>query len=113
MNSTQYLLKRNLWEPNNIWLNDGQIEYFSNGAYIEGKFIHKFFNGDKLKEAGERYKKQVNEMVTNKEFAVITTCLDNIIDRSVLEKNYTEDSTYKIKTDTNGIFTVTLWVPRE
>ena len=112
MNSTQYMLSRNLWEPKNIWFNDGQIEYFSNGAYLEGRFIHNIFNGDKLKEAGTNYKKRVNEMVANKEFAAVTTCLDSIIDENILQNNYQKDSTYNIKTDTNGIFKLTLWLPK-
>lgn len=113
MNSTQYMLRRDLWEPENIWFNDGQIEYFTNGSYQEGSFIHNFFNGDKLKKTGEKYKKQINDMVAKKDFAVITTCIDNIIERKNLETNYIKDSVYKIKTDTNGIFEVTLWLPKE
>lgn len=113
MNSTQYMLKRDLWEPENILFNDGQIEYFTNGSYQEGSFIHNLFNGDKLKKTGEKYKKQINDMVAKKEFAVITTCIDNIIERKNLETNYIKDSVYNIKTDTNGIFEVTLWLPKE
>lgn len=109
MNSTQYLLNRDIWEPSDIYFNDGQIEYF-NGDYPD-IFINEFFYDEEIGSAAAEYVDRINCMVENKEFGVITTCLDNIIMQDILENNYSVYKTYKIKTDTNGIYDVTLWLP--
>ena len=56
---------------------------------------------------------EVNALISNKEFGIITTCIDSLIDETVLEENYYSCDTYAIKTDTNGIYEVTVWLPRE
>lgn len=111
MNSTQYMLNRNIWESEDIWFNDGQIEYF-NQTYPDIALLNKFFYNEEIENAAKSYVAEVNTMIQNKEFGLITTCSDNIVDGSLLEQNYYNSGTIGIKTDVNGIFEVTVWLPK-
>ena len=52
-------------------------------------------------------------MVANREFGVVATSVENIIDMDVLEENYEEYETVRIETATNICYPVTVWLPRE
>lgn len=112
MNATMYMLNNDIWESDDIWFDDGQIEFF-NGDYPDSSFLNIFFCGQEIEKAAREYVAEVNTMVANKDFGVIVTCIDNIINKDVLSANYVEYTTMGVKTDTNGIFYVTVWIPSE
>ncbi len=111
INSTQYMLNRDIWESDDIWFNDGQIEYFIS-EYPDSSFINKFFYNEEIEKAAKEYAAEVNAMVQEKEFGLITTCIDYVINQSILEQNYLKIDTIKIKTDTNGPVDVSVWIPK-
>ena len=110
MNATQYLLNEDLWEPDEIYFNDGQIEYF-NGNYLEGSIINNLFYDEEIKNAAAGYVSRVNNLLADKEFGLVATCIDSIIDKETLERNYYIYNNYSIKTETNGCLEVTVWLP--
>ncbi len=113
MAATGYLVQNNLWESENVWFNDGQIEYFDyeNDA---SSFMNNIFYVEETKKAARDYKNEVNRMIENKEFSVITTCLDELINMEILEDNYEIIGSYEIRTNAMmGTFTVTAWKPKE
>jgi hypothetical protein len=114
MNSTQYLLNEDVWEPDNVYFNDGQVEYFAEEfPSLDNFLINAFFYEEEVKNAAVTYRKKVNEMVKNKEFALITTCLDQyFIDMEQLEQNYDAYGTFNIKTYTDTR-EVTVWSPKK
>ena len=113
MGSTQFMLNRELWESDNIWFSDGMNEYF-NVECPESSLLNDLFYAEELIEAGQRYRAEVNDMVANKEFDIIAiNDAEGIIDMDVLEQNYQLYRSYLIKTDSNGIFDVDVWIPVE
>ena len=52
-------------------------------------------------------------MVEAKEFGLITTCAYSVIDKKILGDNYYIEETYGVKTDVNGCFEVSIWLPKE
>ena len=112
MNSTQYMLNRDLWETGNIWFNDGQIEYFVGDMY-NNPVADRIFYSEEISNAANTYVDEVNSMIANREFCLVATCRDEIIDMEALEANYYVSGTYWIKTDTNGSCEVKVWLPIE
>lgn len=110
MNSTQYLLNRDIWEADNIWFNDGQIEYFVGDMY-NNPVADRLFYSEEISVAANDYVDQVNSMIGNREFCLVATCRDEIIDMDLLEANYYVSGVYWIKTDTNGSCEVKVWLP--
>lgn len=112
MNSTQYMLNNDIWEPDDVWFNDGQIEYL-NEDYPDNPILDFLFYGKEIETVAREYVNEVNAMVANKDFGIIVTCLDCVIDKNVLSENYVEYTMLGVRTDTNGIYDVTVWIPSE
>ena len=112
LNATPYLINRNMWEPeSNVYFNDGQTEYFIGN--LPDLPINTLFYEEEISEAANHYAERVNNMVANREFGVVATSVENIIDMDVLEDNYEEYETVRIETATNICYPVTVWLPRE
>lgn len=113
MGSTQFMLNREVWESDNIWFSDGMNEYF-NVECPESSLLNDLFYAEELIEAGQRYRAEVNDMVANKEFDIIAiNDAEGIIDMDNLEQNYELYRSFLIKTDSNGVFDVDVWIPAE
>ena len=111
MAANSYLLNRDIWEADDIWVNDGQIEYFYLGDYPDNAFLDRIFYRNEIEQAAVSYVDEVNRMTADKEFGLIATCCDRIIDTDTLASNYHITGEYLIMTDTNGYVTVTVWLP--
>lgn len=111
LTSLAYMLNRDMWESENIWINDGQIEFFDDVYEADG-FIGSLFYDEEIVQVSQDYVDQVNEMVSNKEFDVVVTCAECIIDSDNLARHYREEGVYLIMTDTNGYVAVIVWTPR-
>ena len=112
INSAQYLMNFDLWEENNIDFNDGHFDNIQN-IQTENQIINEFFYTDIIYKSMQDYKNRVNQSVANKEYSLITTSIENIMDLELLNKNYYPYKTYGIKTEANGmVYDVTLWLPR-
>lgn len=112
MNSTQYLLENNLWEPENIFFNDGHMEFFARD-FTDNALINRFFYNEEITKAADNYEKKVNQMIANKEFALVAVCGDLVVNGQILQQYYYPAATYPIKNETNGIFDVVVWLPIE
>lgn len=112
MNSTQYLLQNDLWEPENIYYNDGHMEFFARD-FTDNPFINRFFYHEEITKAAQNYVSKVNQMIINKEFALVTVCGDLVVDGQILQQYYYPVGTYPIRNETNGVFDVVVWLPIE
>ena len=111
INSTQYMLNRDIWEDKNIWFNDGQIQYFY--EKYPDNWLGKFFYAELIQKEAEEYVSEVNKMIKNKEFKIVTTCIDEIVDQDALIENYNKVYEIPMMTDTNYSFEVVVWLPKE
>ena len=112
MSSMSYMLNRDMWESDNIWFDDGQIEYFNEVEPVDG-FLGTIFYDEEVADAAHDYVEEVNEMVRNQEFGVVCTFYRGIIDRDLLIEYYDEGETFLIMTDTNGYTGITTWTPKQ
>ena len=115
MNSTQYMLKRDMWESNNICFDDGHIEYFLQHLNEEyNSILDNFLYMKNIKSALLEYITKVNESIKNKDFSIVTTLeIENgIINKNLLKENYYPFASYEMQTIINGIFNVTIWLPK-
>ena len=113
INSAQYLINNDIWEPDSIDFNDGKIEYF-NIQYPDNPLYDIIFHPAEIQTAANNYAKRVNDNVSSRQYSLITTCIDNIIDMDLLGQNYHQYKTYPVKTEANGKrYEVTLWLPNE
>ena len=112
MSSMTYMLNRDMWESDNIWFDDGQIEYFNDVEPVDG-FLGTIFYDEEVADAAHAYVDEVNEMVRNQEFDVVCTFYRGIIDRDLLIEYYDEGETFLIMTDTNGYTGITTWTPKQ
>jgi len=112
MLANSYSMNRDMWEDENIWTNDGQIEYFYLGEYSDNETINSLFYRDEIENAADNYVEELNTMVSNKEFGVVTTCCERVIDMDLLAENYYVYNHYLLLTDTNGFVDVYVWLPR-
>ena len=113
MLANSYSMNRNMWEDDHVWTNDGQIEYFYLGEYSDNDSINALFYRDIIENAADNYVEEVNSMVSNKEFGVVTTCCERVLDMDLLAENYYVYNHYLLLTDTNGFVDVYVWLPRE
>ncbi len=113
MNTTQYMINRNLWDPDNIWFNDGQIKFIDRD--IDNEIVNKYFYGEYIENAGKNYKKEVYEMIKNKEFGIIALCFMDYtyIDKDFLNEYYYPAKEYMVSSLNSGGAEVTVWYPRE
>ena len=112
MMANAYSLNRNIWEDDSIWTNDGQIEYFYLGEYSDNETLNSLFYGDIIEKAADDYVAEVNEMIGNREFGLVTTCCERVADMDLLAQNYYVYDHYLILTDTNDFVEVYVWLPR-
>ncbi len=112
MNSTQYMAARDLWEPENIYFNDGHMEFFHR-QFTDNELINRFFYNEEITAASDRYVQEMNEMVKQRRFGLVAVCGDLVIDGRNLDQYYTCIGTYPIKNETNGSFDVMVWVPKD
>lgn len=85
INSAQYLMNFDLWEENNIDFNDGHFDNIQN-IQTENQIINEFFYTDIIYKSMQDYKNRVNQSVANKEYSLITTSIENIMDLELLNK---------------------------
>lgn len=111
MNATWYLLNENLWETENIYFDDGHLEYF-NVDYPENVLLNSIFYDEEIESATNDYVERVNDLMKSKEFGIIAICGCAILDADALQENYYIYATYSIKTDVNGYFDVDIWLPK-
>ncbi len=112
MNATQYLVKEDLWEPENIYFNDGHMEFFDRD-FTDNALINRFFYNEEITKTADDYVEKVNQMIRNKEFGMVAVCGDLVVDGAVLEQYYYPCGSYPIKNETNGSFDVVVWLPME
>ena len=112
MLANSYSMNRDIWEDDLIWTNDGQIEYFYLGEYSDNDTINALFYRDIIENAADNYVEEVNTMVSNKEFGVVTTCCERVLDMDLLADNYYVYNHYLLLTDTNEFVDVYVWLPR-
>ena len=112
LNSTQYLVERNLWEPENIFFNDGHMEFFDRD-FTDNALINRFFYNEEITKAADSYVNRVNQMIANKEFGLVAVCGDLVVDGQILQQYYYPAGTYPIRNETNGVFDVVVWLPIE
>ena len=111
LNSTQYIISNDLWDHAGIDFNDGQIGYFIKD-YPQNEWLKALFFSDEIESAAKAYVNRVNQKTADQQYSLITTCLDSLINPEILRANYYPFKTYGIKTEANGIYDVTLWLPR-
>lgn len=112
MNSTQFLVSEDLWEPENIYFNDGHMEFFDRD-FTENQLINRFFYNEEITKTADDYVAKVNEMIRDKKFGMVAVCGDLVVDGAVLEQYYYPCGTYPIKNETNGSFDVVVWLPKK
>ncbi len=112
MGATGWLLKTGIEEPENVYFNDGHIEYFNTDTRGGAWIIRALFNGkEEIGKIAKEYVADVNQKVAGKEFSVITLEIDAIVDRSLLEMNYELEGTYWLKNDT-AAWETEVWIPK-
>ena len=99
MSSMSYMLNRDMWESDNIWFDDGQIEYFNEVEPVDG-FLGTIFYDEEVADAAHDY-------------VVVCSFYRGIIDRDLLIEYYDEGETFLIMTDTNGYTGITTWTPKQ
>ncbi len=111
--ATGWILKEGLTEPENIWFNDGHVEFFNTNTAGGPSFINYIFYGKEyLGRIAENYARKVNEKISRKEFSVITLEVDALVDRQMLIQNYDLQGSYKMKTD-NLTFNTEVWLRKK
>lgn len=111
MNVTGYLVDKDLWDSENVYFDDGQMEFF-NVDFPKNKMFNRLFYNEEIEDAAKEYVCRVNDMVQNREFQLITTSAYSFIDADVLNENYYMCDTYNIKTDVEGQTNVDIWLPK-
>lgn len=111
INSSQFLLENDIWDSDNYFFNDGQIEFFDFETDRDS-IISAIFHANELNDSFSKYKNKVNDMVKNREFSIITTCIDRIIDEDTLTDNYYVYNKYNIRSDLYT-FEVSVWLPKD
>ena len=113
MGTTGWLIKNGLVEPENIFFNDGHVEYFNTdttGGSVLEKFL--FYGKEDIGDIAKGYVNEVNDKVSKKEFSVITTAIDVVVERPLLEENYYLFGSYNLKADNNS-FDTEIWLPKK
>lgn len=109
--ATGWILKEGLAEPKNIWVNDGQTEFFNTYTAGGPSFQKTIFYGiEDLGRIAGNYVREVNEKVSRKEFCVITLEHDKLIDRELLLQNYDFQGSYPMKNDNTVFFETEVWL---
>ena len=89
-------------------------EFPDNNAFTDNPLYDIIFHPAEIQTAANNYAKRVNDNVSSRQYSLITTCIDNIIDMDLLGQNYHQYKTYPVKTEANGKrYEVTLWLPNE
>lgn len=88
------------------------MEFFARD-FTDNALINRFFYNEEITKAADNYEKKVNQMIANKEFALVAVCGDLVVNGQILQQYYYPAATYPIKNETNGIFDVVVWLPIE
>ena len=109
VNSEQYLLNEDIWESDKIYFNDGHA-----GCYmpdrVDEKLSERLLYDYQIRMIMKDYANHVNELVANKAFGIVTTCVEDVLDMRILEENYYEYATFTLKAESlSG--DVTVWLP--